>query len=93
MARPSAANAVDVDLIAGVVDASGKTLAEVCHNLQWYDSRGLADTSRLQRRIGRLYNSSTYNGKKYKTKQKTLHYTLATQIVTAAGFDPVEVGL
>lgn len=93
MGRPSAANAVSAEMIAQVVDASGLRLSEVCHNLQWYDSRGCADTSRLQRRIGRLYNSSTYKGKVYKSKQQTLDYTLATKIVIAAGFDPVEVGL
>jgi hypothetical protein len=69
------------------------SLSEICRNLGWVKDNGKSDTTRLQRRLGRMSCMSTHNGKVYRGTQQTIRYELATRIAKAAGIDPVDVGL
>ena len=91
--RTSRAESIPVEQIAAAVDASGLSLSDICRNLGWMDSDKQPSTSRLQRRLGRLHNSTTQKCKVYSSRQKTVSYSLAAKIVKAAGMDPVDFGL
>lgn len=81
------------EAIARMQDEQDLSLSEICRNLGWVKSNGKADTSRLQRRLGKMSCMSTHNGKMYRGIQRTISYELAARIAKAAGIDPVDVGL
>jgi len=81
------------DAVARMQLEQDLSLSEICRNLGWVKDNGKADTTRLQRRLGRMSCMSTHNGKMYRSTQKTIGYDLASRIAKAAGIDPVDVGL
>lgn len=81
------------EAVARMQDEQELSLSEICRNLGWVKANGKADTTRLQRRLGRMSCMSTHNGKMYRGIQRTINYDLASQIAKAAGIDPVDVGL
>lgn len=81
------------EAIARMQDEQNLSLSEICRNLGWVKTNGKADTTRLQRRLGRMSCMSTKNGKVYRGNQQNINYDLATKIAKAAGIDPIDVGL
>jgi len=81
------------EAVARMQEEQDLSLSEICRNLGWVKDNGKSDTTRLQRRLGRMSCMSTHNGKVYRGTQQTIRYELATRIAKAAGIDPVDVGL
>jgi hypothetical protein len=83
---------VDCAALATAIDRfSELSLSQICRNLGWVRETGTADTTRLQRRLGRMTHHSVKGGKTYTSYQKMIKYSLALDIARAAGVDPIDV--
>lgn len=79
------ADLVDVSVLQGALTQSGLTKSEVARRLGW--TRDTPDTCRVRRVLGECASG----GKK--PPQKAVSYGMATQVLSAMGFDPVDFGL
>lgn len=79
---------IPVSLMQEAFQRSRLTLGQLAHYLEWYDSRGKADTSRVQRALGLAAHTS--HGGKYCQRATSMDYHAAVRMVVAMGYDPVD---
>lgn len=86
---------VDVKPLREAFLNSGLGPAELARRLNWFDSKGNADASRLNRQLGiQTYQlSSTKKRYKHTFRRQKMSYDTALKIAEAMHLDPIDVGL
>jgi hypothetical protein len=85
---------VDVKLIClAALDAieAGETWTSLCYRIGWIEPRGIAETSRLKRRLGLM--SIPRRRPSLSMCSRGLRYETALTLIEALNLDPMDFGL